>query len=61
MHSVAVDYFEQHVIVEKPAFSHPGEMAEIIELANQQRVFFFEAARNTHINYNMIMLFWNHP
>lgn len=39
---------KKSVIVEKPAFSTPEEMAEIIELANQQRVFFFEAARNVH-------------
>lgn len=39
---------KKNVIVEKPAFSTPEEMAEIIELANQQGVFFFEAARNVH-------------
>ena len=39
---------KKNVIVEKPAFSTPEEMAEIIELANQQKVFFFEAARNIH-------------
>ena len=38
----------KNVIVEKPAFSTPTEMDEIIELANQKRVFFFEAARNIH-------------
>ncbi|NVN79136.1 gfo/Idh/MocA family oxidoreductase [Enterococcus avium] len=38
----------KNVIVEKPAFSMPTEMDEIIELANQKRVFFFEAARNIH-------------
>lgn len=38
----------KHVIVEKPAFSNPTEMAEIIDLAKQQQVFFFEAARNIH-------------
>ncbi|MGO3115548.1 Gfo/Idh/MocA family protein [Enterococcus pseudoavium] len=38
----------KNVIVEKPAFSTPTEMAEIIELANQKGVFFFEAARNIH-------------
>ena len=38
----------KNVIVEKPAFSTPQEMDEIIELANQKRVFFFEAARNIH-------------
>lgn len=38
----------KNIIVEKPAFSTPQEMDEIIELANQQRVFFFEAARNIH-------------
>lgn len=36
------------VIVEKPAFSNPAEMEEIIQLANQKKVFFFEAARNIH-------------
>jgi predicted dehydrogenase len=38
----------KNVIVEKPAFSTPAEMAEIIELANQKQVLFFEAARNIH-------------
>lgn len=38
----------KNVIVEKPAFSTPQEMDEIIELANQKKVFFFEAARNIH-------------
>lgn len=38
----------KNVIVEKPAFSTPSEMDEIIALANQKRVFFFEAARNIH-------------
>ncbi|MDT2758364.1 Gfo/Idh/MocA family protein [Enterococcus xiangfangensis] len=38
----------KNVIVEKPAFSTPNEMAEIIELANQKKIFFFEAARNIH-------------
>ncbi|OTN77000.1 hypothetical protein A5886_002080 [Enterococcus sp. 8G7_MSG3316] len=38
----------KHVIVEKPAFSTPKEMAEIIELASQKQVLFFEAARNIH-------------
>lgn len=38
----------KNVIVEKPAFSTRTEMDEIIELANQKRVFFFEAARNIH-------------
>ena len=38
----------KNVIVEKPAFSTPREMDEIITLANQKRVFFFEAARNIH-------------
>ncbi|WP_430609549.1 Gfo/Idh/MocA family protein [Enterococcus sp. DIV0876] len=38
----------KHVIVEKPAFSTPKEMSEIISLANQQQVLFFEAARNIH-------------
>ncbi|MTD37658.1 gfo/Idh/MocA family oxidoreductase [Erwinia sp. CPCC 100877] len=38
----------KNVIVEKPAFSTPEEMAEIIKLSNQQHVYFFEAARNVH-------------
>ena len=38
----------KNVIVEKPAFSTPKEMDEIIELTNQKKVFFFEAARNIH-------------
>lgn len=38
----------KNVIVEKPAFSTPSEMAEIIELANENQVLFFEAARNIH-------------
>lgn len=38
----------KNVIVEKPAFSTPAEMDEIIQLANEKRVFFFEAARNIH-------------
>lgn len=38
----------KNVIVEKPAFSTPTEMAEIIELANKHNVYFFEAARNIH-------------
>lgn len=37
-----------HVIVEKPAFSNPSELAEIIQLARQENRFFFEAARNIH-------------
>ncbi|MDA3973449.1 Gfo/Idh/MocA family oxidoreductase [Enterococcus thailandicus] len=38
----------KNVIVEKPAFSTPNEMDEIIHLANEQKVYFFEAARNIH-------------
>ncbi|MCB5953110.1 Gfo/Idh/MocA family oxidoreductase [Enterococcus sp. BWT-B8] len=38
----------KNVIVEKPAFSTPDEMDEIISLANEKRVYFFEAARNIH-------------
>ena len=38
----------KNVIVEKPAFSTPKEMDEIIHLANEKKVFFFEAARNIH-------------
>lgn len=39
---------KKHVIVEKPAFSTPAEMEAIIKLANEQGVFFFEAAKNIH-------------
>ena len=38
----------KNVIVEKPAFSTPKEMAEIIQLAKEKNVLFFEAARNIH-------------
>ncbi len=38
----------KNVIVEKPAFSTPKEMDTIIQLANENQVFFFEAARNIH-------------
>ena len=38
----------KHVIVEKPAFSTPEEMVEIMTLANEKNVLFFEAARNIH-------------
>lgn len=38
----------KNVIVEKPAFSTPKEMDEIIHLANEKNVYFFEAARNIH-------------
>lgn len=38
----------KNVIVEKSAFSTPEEMDDIITLANQKKVFFFEAARNVH-------------
>lgn len=38
----------KHVIVEKSAFSTPNEMAEIIELAEQKQLLYFEAARNLH-------------
>lgn len=38
----------KHVIVEKPAFSTPEEMDEIIQLANAQNVCYFEAARHIH-------------
>ena len=36
------------VIVEKPAFSNPAELNEILRLAAEQHVLFFEAARNIH-------------
>lgn len=39
---------KKHVIVEKPAFSTPQEMKEIIQLAKENAVCFFEAARNIH-------------
>lgn len=38
----------KNVIVEKSAVSTPQEMEEIIRLANEKKVFFFEAARNIH-------------
>ncbi|GFH39782.1 Gfo/Idh/MocA family protein [Lactococcus insecticola] len=38
----------KNVIVEKPAFSNPTELDEIIKLAAQEKVLFFEAARNLH-------------
>lgn len=38
----------KNVIVEKSAFSTPKETDEIIHLANEKKVFFFEAARNVH-------------
>ncbi len=37
-----------NIIVEKPAFSNPQELAEIIKLADENDVLFFEAARNIH-------------
>ncbi|GBG97148.1 Gfo/Idh/MocA family protein [Lactococcus termiticola] len=37
-----------NVIVEKPAFSNPKELAEIIALAESKGKLFFEAARNIH-------------
>lgn len=37
-----------NVIVEKPAFSNPSELAEIIKLADEKKVLFFEGARNIH-------------
>ncbi|MDM8213510.1 Gfo/Idh/MocA family oxidoreductase [Enterococcus hirae] len=36
------------VIVEKPAFVTPSEMADIIHSANEKKIFFFEGARNLH-------------
>ncbi len=38
----------RNIIVEKPAFSNPDQLKEIIDLANQNGVLFFEAARNIH-------------
>jgi len=38
----------KNVIVEKPAFSNPTELAEIIQLSKEKNTFFFEAARNIH-------------
>ena len=37
-----------HIIVEKPAFSNPTELSELLTLAQEKKVFFFEAARNIH-------------
>lgn len=39
---------DKSVIVEKPAFSNPHELTEIIQLADKKQLFFFEAARNIH-------------
>lgn len=38
----------KHVIVEKPAFSTEQEMVEIVKIAAENQVCFFEAARNIH-------------
>ncbi|MFC4652148.1 Gfo/Idh/MocA family protein [Lactococcus nasutitermitis] len=38
----------KNIIVEKPAFSNPTELSEIIALAEEEKVLFFEAARNIH-------------
>ena len=38
----------KHVIVEKPAVSTLEELEELIELAEEKEVFFFEAARHIH-------------
>ncbi|QDK71649.1 Gfo/Idh/MocA family protein [Lactococcus protaetiae] len=37
-----------NVITEKPAFSNPSELTEIIQLADEKNILFFEAARNIH-------------
>lgn len=40
---------DKHVIVEKPAFSNPFEMKEILQLLKQKpEVYFFEAARHIY-------------
>ncbi|MFD0897789.1 Gfo/Idh/MocA family protein [Loigolactobacillus binensis] len=40
---------DKHVIVEKPAFSNPSEMANILALlSNKPKLFLFEAARHIH-------------
>lgn len=38
----------KHVIVEKPAVSTSAELAELIALAKEKEVYYFEAARNIH-------------
>lgn len=38
----------KNIIVEKPAFSTPHEMSEIIHLAATRGLFYFEAARHIH-------------
>lgn len=38
----------KNIIVEKPAFSNPIELNEIIQIAEKQKVLFFEGARNIH-------------
>lgn len=40
----------KNIIVEKPAFSNPMQLAEIIAFAQEKNVLFFEAARNIHEN-----------
>ncbi|GAB2026962.1 Gfo/Idh/MocA family protein [Lactovum odontotermitis] len=39
---------KKHVIVEKPAFSNPSEMTEIIKVAQTNGVYFFEAIRTLY-------------
>ncbi|SJZ84503.1 Predicted dehydrogenase [Pilibacter termitis] len=39
---------EKHVIVEKPAFSTPKEMEEILKIAAEKNCFYFEAIRSLH-------------
>ncbi|MGX6978124.1 Gfo/Idh/MocA family protein [Vagococcus elongatus] len=39
---------KKHVIVEKPAVSMYGELEELVTLAAEHGVFYFEAARNIH-------------
>ncbi|MCB4998167.1 Gfo/Idh/MocA family oxidoreductase [Streptococcus mutans] len=38
----------KHIIVEKPAFSTPEELSNIIHSAEEKQLLFFEAARNYH-------------
>lgn len=48
--SQAMDCLKHHknIIVEKPAFTSPEEFNQVITLANENNLFYFEAARHIH-------------
>lgn len=51
---------KKHVIIEKPAVSHPQQWKELVALAHSQDVYVFEAARNYHEEaFNTIQDFLN--